>query len=197
MRGQRRRRGRPQTGPQRLRRGDYRIFVGAFLEGELAAEIQSLRERIDPLTAAMTAPHVTLAGVYWRHGPATAENETVLIHRLQQRQKRLPPFTMELGGVRRFGDRVLYLGVKPTRELLAIRHTLLRVAGEDKHRRFTPHLTLAQRLDPAEMAAAEAALLATKWEQERWRVPVTQLQLMQRGPDDAAWRVIAVLALEG
>ena len=197
MRGQRRRRGRPQEGPHRQRRGDYRIFVGAFLEGELAAEIQALRESIDPLTAAITAPHVTLAGTYWRRGPATEENEATLIHRLQQQQNRMPAFTMELGGVRRFGDRVLYLGVMPTRGLLAVRSMLLKAAGEDKHRRFTPHLTLAQRLDPEAMAAAEAALLPTKWEQERWRVPVTQLQLMQRGPDDAAWRAIGVFELKG
>jgi 2'-5' RNA ligase len=197
MRGQRRRRGRPQSGPQRQRRGDYRIFLGAFLGGELAAEIQTLRERIDPATAAMTPPHVTLAGTYWRQGPATAENETVLIHRLQQHQNRMPAFTVELGGIRRFGDRVLYLGVKPTRGLLAVRDVLLKVAGEDKHRRFTPHLTLAQRLDREELAAAAAALLGTKWDEERWRVPVTQLQLMQRGPDDAAWRAIAVLELKG
>lgn len=180
-----------------MRRGDYRIFMGAFLEGELAAEIQALRESIDPLTATITAPHVTLAGTYWRRGPATEENEAALVHRLQQQQNRMPAFTMELGGVRRFGDRVLYLGVKPTRGLLAVRAELLKVAGEDKHRRFTPHLTLAQRLEQAEMAAAEASLLPTRWEQERWRVPVTQLQLMQRGPDDASWRAIAVIELKG
>jgi 2'-5' RNA ligase len=197
MRGQRRRRGRPQPGPQRQRTGDYRIFAGAFLEGELAAEIQALREALDPVTAAITPLHVTLAGTYWRSGRATAENETVLIHRLQQRRRRLPRFTLELGGIRRFGNRVLYLGVKPTRGLLAVREGLLKVMGPDKHRRFTPHLTLAQRLEPEELAAAEASLLLTKWEQERWRAPVTQLQLMQRGPDDPAWRTIALLQLEG
>lgn len=197
MRGQRRRRGRPQTGPQRQRRGDYRIFVGAFPEGELIAELQALRERIDPVTAAITPPHVTLAGTYWRSGAATADNETVLIHRLQQHQKQMAPFTLELGGIRRFGDRVLYLGVKPTRSLLAARQALLKVIGVDKHRRFTPHLTLAQRLTPTELAAVEAELVQTKWEQERWQLPVTGLHLMQRGPDDPAWRSIAHLELKG
>lgn len=197
MRGQRRRRGRPQTGPQRQRRGDYRIFVGAFPEGEPIPELQALREAIDPVTAAITPPHVTLAGTYWRSGPATADNETVLIHRLQQHQNRMAPFTLQLGGIRRFGDRVLYLGVKPTRGLLAVRQALLKVIGADKHRRFTPHLTLAQRLTPAGLAEAEAALLQTKWEQERWQLPVRQLQLMQRGPDDPAWRAIAILELKG
>lgn len=197
MRGQRRRSGRPHAGPHRQRSGDYRIFVGAFLQGDLAAEIQALREQIDPPTAAITPPHVTLAGTYWRSGPATPENETVLIHRLQQHQKQLPPFTLELGGIRRFGDRVLYLGVKPTRGLLAVRQALLAVIGEDKNRRFTPHLTLAQRLTPGELAAAEARLQETRWAQERWQVPVAELQLMQRGPDDPAWRTIAVLTLNG
>ncbi len=197
MRGQRRRRPRPQPGPHRQRSGDYRIFVGAFLHGELADEIQTLRAQLDPVTAVITPPHVTLAGTYWRSGRATPENETVLIHRLQQRQKEMPPFTLQLGGVRRFGDRVLYLGVRPTRGLLAVRSALLNVAGEDKHRRFTPHLTLAQRLTPAELAAAEARLQETQWEQERWHVPIVELQLMQRGPEDPAWRAIAQLQLKG
>ena len=96
MRGQRRRRTRPQPGPHRQRSGDYRIFVGAFLHGELADEIQTLRAQLDPVTAAITPPHVTLAGTYWRSGRATPENETVLIHRLQQHQKEMPPFTLQL-----------------------------------------------------------------------------------------------------
>jgi hypothetical protein len=55
--------------------GDYRIFVGAFPEGEVAERIQAVRSRHDAKTARITAPHVTMAGTYWRRGPATPENE--------------------------------------------------------------------------------------------------------------------------
>ena len=59
-----------------MSRGDYRIFVGVFPTGDLADRVQGLREQSDPVTARITAPHVTLAGTYWHTGPATPQNET-------------------------------------------------------------------------------------------------------------------------
>ncbi|GAB4159035.1 MAG: hypothetical protein Fur0021_29490 [Candidatus Promineifilaceae bacterium] len=50
---------------------DYRIFVGAFLTGELAAHMQQVRCRYDAVTAGITPPHVTVAGTYWRTGSPT------------------------------------------------------------------------------------------------------------------------------
>ena len=41
---------------------DYRIFVGAFPEGDLADRIQTVRLQYDAKTARITAPHVTMAG---------------------------------------------------------------------------------------------------------------------------------------
>lgn len=182
---------------RRQRRGDYRIFVGAFPQGELAQRLQALREQYDPATAAISQPHVTLAGTYWRSGPATPENETALIERLQATQTKIAPFDLVLGGVRRFGQRVVYLGVRPSEGLLAARQTLLRVIGRDKHRRYTPHLTLAMRLAPDEMDEIVTALQRTELETERWTVPIGRLHLMQRGPEDTAWRAIAEFPLEG
>jgi 2'-5' RNA ligase len=104
-------------------------------------------------------------------------------------------FSLELGGIRSFGKRVVYLGVKPTDDLLKVRATLLRLSGRDKHRRFTPHLTLAMRLYKTETAVMIAELQGTKWENGRFTTPIHQLQLMQRGPDDPAWRTIYTLPL--
>ena len=140
---------------------------------------------------------MTLAGTYWRSGPATLENESDLIARLRAAQTSIAPFDLRLGGIRRFGNRVLYLGVQPTDGLLDARKKLLRVMGPDKHRRFRPHLTLAMRLSAAEMDAVARELQETDWETERWVVPVETLHLMQRGPDDPAWRLIAEVALRG
>ena len=195
-RGMRRRSPKPRRGtPQRQRKGDYRIFVGAFPEGELVGRVEALRKKYDPQTAAITPPHVTLAGTYWRYGEATPENEVELIHRLQQHADQMEPFELVLGGVRRFGNRAVYLGVKPTNDLLAVRQTLLKIIGGDKHRRFTPHLTLAMRLSPAEMDKMVQELQGATWESERWTVPITRLHLMQRGPEDEAWRAIAEIPL--
>src|SRR5512136_1599922 len=91
--------------------GDYRIFVGAFPTGELAERIQAVRLQHDAKTARITAPHVTMAGTYWRSGPATPENERDTIARLQNVQGRLQPFELALGGVESFlpFNNVIYL----------------------------------------------------------------------------------------
>ena len=105
-------------------------------------------------------------------------------------------FNLELGGIRTFGRRVVYLGVKPTDDLLKVRDTLLRLAGRDKQRRFTPHLTLAMRLDQTDMTAMVAELQTSEWENGRFPAPIHELRLMQRGPDDPAWRSIYTLPLK-
>jgi len=180
----------------RQRSGDYRIFIGAFPDGDLADQIQSVRQEYDPQTAAITPPHVTLAGTYWRNGPPTAQNEAELIARLEGMTGKIKAFNLELGGIRTFGRRVVYLGVKPTDDLLKVRDTLLRLAGRDKQRRFTPHLTLAMRLNAPDTAAMIAELGVSEWENGRFTTPIHELRLMQRGPDDPAWRTIYQLPLQ-
>jgi 2'-5' RNA ligase len=81
---------------------DYRIFVGAFPQGEIATRIQAVRERLDPKTARIIPPHVTLAGTYWRSGPSVPENEAALIRRLQAIQGQIPAFPRLLGKVQTF-----------------------------------------------------------------------------------------------
>lgn len=172
--------------------GDYRIFVGAFPEGELAERIQAVRLRHDVKTARITAPHVTMAGTYWRKGTPTPENERDTIARLEGVQGRLAPFDLALGGVESFVpvNNVVYLHVEPTAGLLAARKVLLDVLGLDKDRRYTPHLTLTMRLDRDATLALLDELRQGEWHTGRWAVPLDHLWLMQRGPGDAAWRYI-------
>jgi 2'-5' RNA ligase len=108
-----------------MQKGDYRIFVGAFPIGKIAERIQAVREQYDWKTAQITAPHVTLAGTYWRSGPATAENEHDLITKLQEISCSSKSFDMILGGINSFGRRVVYLEVAMTSELTAVRQRLL------------------------------------------------------------------------
>jgi len=105
-----------KQGKPRQRSGDYRIFVGAFPDSDKIEQIQQLREQIDPKTAQITPPHVTLAGTYWRSGKPTAANERVLIEKLTSLAPYLKPFSLQLGGIYTFGQRVIYLGVLPTDE---------------------------------------------------------------------------------
>lgn len=179
--------------------GDYRIFVGAFPEGELAERIQAVRLRHDAKTARITAPHVTMAGTYWRTGPATPENEHESIARLEGVQARLKPFDLALGGVESFApvNNVVYLHVEPAAGLLAARKVLLEALGPDKDRRYTPHLTLTMRLDRGETQALLEELRQSEWHTGRWVALLGHVWLMQRGPGDAAWRYIYRVELRG
>lgn len=176
---------------------DYRIFVGAFLEGDLADSVQAIRQQYDPVTARITPPHVTLAGTYWRSGPATLENEAEAIRRLEILPGILQPFDLILGGVRTFpGERpVVYLGVTVNKGLVEARNLLLSMLGEDKHRDFHPHLTLAMRLPWDKAWEMVNELQATPWNNETVIAPIRTLRLMQRGSADHAWRCIYTLEL--
>ena len=180
----------------RQRTGDYRIFVGAFPTGELADHIQAVRENLDAKTAAIAAPHVTLAGTYWRSGPATVKNEANIVTQFRKLAPKLSAFDLHLKGVRTFGQRVIYLGVRADSKLLAMRAALLNILGADKHRRFTPHLTLAMRLEQPLFDEALAELGGGEWGNGRFTAPINQLHLMLRGPDDPAWRSIHTIPLK-
>jgi 2'-5' RNA ligase len=184
---------------------DYRIFVGAFPTGDLAERIQDVRQRYDPKTARITAPHVTLAGTYWRSGPPTPDHEANTIERLDAIKSQMQPFELVLGGVRTFPPRniadrkrsiVIYLNVERTQGLLVARQALLQVLGPDKHRRFSPHLTLAMRLKGAAAQAMLSDLQDSQWDTQRWQLTIHELWLMQRGPDDPAWQAVARLPLD-
>jgi 2'-5' RNA ligase len=177
----------------------YRIFVGAFPTGEIAERIQRWREPHDPITARITAPHVTLAGTYWRHGSATPENEAAATESLLAAQPQLKPFELVLGGVESFLPEaaVIYLRVTPTAGLSAARRVLLEVLGQDKHRNFVPHLTLVMRLPQAKTEQLWRAWQQTAWHTEQWAMPVQSLWLMQRGEADTAWRYIQEIKLLG
>lgn len=177
---------------------DYRIFVGAFPQGELAQRIQTLREQYDPVTARITAPHVTLAGTYWRRGPATPEQEADAIAQLESLKGTLAAFPLHLGGIALFAPTerpVIYLQVEPTPALLAVRTALINGLGRDKHHHFTPHLTLAMRLKGPAARQMLDDLHAIDWHSHRWQTPIDRLSLMQRGPADPAWREIRQIAL--
>ena len=80
--------------------------------------------------------------------------------------------------------------------MLAARRVLLDALGPDKERRYTPHLTLTMRLDKGETQARLKELRQSEWQSGHWVVPLDHLWLMQRGPDDRAWRYIYRVSLK-
>jgi 2'-5' RNA ligase len=182
-------------------RNAYRIFVGAYPQGELAQRLDALRQKYDPKTARIIGPHVTLAGTYWRSGPATTENEAIAVGRLNEAARSMVPFDMVLGGIHTFhpaGKPVIYLGVEVTPELLAVRRGLLEVLGPDKYLdHFTPHLTLAMRLPAAKAGKMLDELRSSEWNNSPIRAGISALQFMLRGPGDPSWREIARAELCG
>ena len=171
---------------------DYRIFVGAFPEGDLADRVQAVRLRHDAKTAHITNPHVTIAGTYWRNGSPTADSEAHTIEQLRSIENQLQPFEMKIDGVETFlpDNPVIYLHVEPTPELLAARRIMLNVIGRDKQRHFTPHLTLTMRLDARQTETLFQQLRQTDWLMQPQSITIDHLWLMQRGPNDSAWRYI-------
>lgn len=107
-------------------------------------------------------------------------------------EDRLTPFEMIVGGVESFLLRtpVIYLHIEPTAGLLAARKVLLEALSSDNQRHFTPHLTLAMRLDQSATQSLLNQLRHSDWHTRRWPVLIDQLWLMQRGPGDPAWRYI-------
>lgn len=177
----------------------YRVFVGAFLQGDLAEQLQALRCRYDPVTAQVAPPHVTLAGTYTRkETPQDASLQAIIdaeaesIRRMQILPGILQPFDLVVGGVRTFpGTRpVVYLNVEVNKGLIEARHLLLSILGMDKHSEFKPHLTLAMRTSWEKSWEMVEELQDSAWNQQRLTFPIQDLQLMVRQPTDPAWKCI-------
>jgi 2'-5' RNA ligase len=176
----------------------YRIFVGAFITGKLADEIQAIRLRWDPQTARITPPHVTLAGTYIRNGPPTPNNEAETIQRLSNLYHSVEPFELVLKGIHAFPPEdqpVIFLGVENTPGVLKARQVLQDLLGEDKHKHYVPHLTLAMRLQGETARKALHHLKNSEWAGKPRSFRVAELRLVQRGKADSAWRCVATFPL--
>ena len=103
-----------------------------------------------------------------------------------------------MGGVGSFlpANPVIFLQIEPSPGLLAARRVLQEALGPDKHgARFTPHLTLAMRLDQGQTALLLKDLQRSQWQSGCWVIRIEELGFMQRGPGDPSWRTIAHLSL--
>jgi 2'-5' RNA ligase len=125
------------------------LCVGALQSDKLVERNQTIRQRYDPVTTSIGNPHVILAGVYWRGGPATPESEADSIHRLKSSAALIPCFDLILGGIAVFlpaSRQIIYLGIERTSQLLSSLKALLDFLGGDANHRYLIHLTLAIHL---------------------------------------------------
>jgi 2'-5' RNA ligase len=79
--------------------------------------------------------------------------------------------------------------------LIEARNLMLSMLGPDKHKKFNPHLTLAMRLPWEEAWQMVNDLQQTEWATQPHTAPIREVRLMQRGPQDRAWRAIHRLML--
>jgi 2'-5' RNA ligase len=119
------------------------------------------------------------------------------LNRLLVVRNQIQPFELSWGRIGCFliPQRVIYLAVEPTPGLLEARQKLLEALQLDDQRPFTPHLTLAKGIGPAEFDRLLAQLEQTEWRVAAGLVWVDQLRVMQRRQNEAAWRCIQQLDL--
>jgi 2'-5' RNA ligase len=112
----------------------------------------------------------------------------------------LAPFTIRSGGLGRFADgpvQVIYNQIEPLDKLLELRRQLsnpLKPLADFRLRQsYTPHLTLSNRLTPAEADAAARQLIQTPLDFE---FSCHKLTLLHKTPGLNHWQPTAELALK-
>jgi 2'-5' RNA ligase len=123
-----------------------RFFLGIRLPKELEQECETLRRSF---RAPKTVPHLTVCAPFlWERKPER------LITVLEGCLRFTKPLEIHGTGIGSFGQRVLFINVHPSAELLDLAKQLtctLRQAGVSVDTRpYHPHITLATRLSPAQ-----------------------------------------------
>ena len=134
-----------------------RRFLGLAAPPEFAREVQAWQRS---LSHVITAPHITLKA------PGGLTDDLAWLPQVQQACARFSPLVVTLSGVRTFGKRVIYLGVRGERlpdlhrALLAAVSPARRLAHEGEG--YTPHLTIVLTDAPLGVPFGEALELARR-----------------------------------
>ena len=131
-----------------------RFFLGIRLPKELEQECETLRRSF---RAPKTVPHLTVCAPFlWERKPER------LITVLEGCLRFTKPLEIHGTGIGSFGQRVLFINVHPSAELLDLVKQLtctLRQAGVSVDTRpYHPHITLATRLSPGQYARCQKEL---------------------------------------
>ena len=127
-----------------------KYFLALVPEGELQEKVTSLKEMLKErfnIKYALKSPaHVTLKMPFTYN----EAKEEYLEQRLKEFLKDYEPLELIIGGVKKFGDRVVFLNVEANEDLFILQKNLkifcrreLTIVDELSDRNFHPHMTIA------------------------------------------------------
>lgn len=127
-----------------------KYFLALVPEGELQEQAtflkETLKERFNVKYALKSPAHITVKMPFTYN----ESKEEYLEQRLKEFLKDYHPLELIVGGVRKFGDRVVYLNVEGKEDLFFFQKNLkafckreLNIVDELSDRNFHPHMTIA------------------------------------------------------
>lgn len=144
----------------------------------LNRELLHLRNR-HPLFRSLSPPHITVKSPFAIRGTAAR-----VVDRLEELCTGWEPFELQVGGLGSFGQRVIYVDVEPSSALQALHDELINglsdlaetFTEQYEGPRFSPHLTIAEKLSPEDFAVARTALQGMRI---RHRFTVDRIHLLK------------------
>jgi 2'-5' RNA ligase len=172
----------------------HRIAVALLVGQPLATELDGLRRALGAAERERVPPHATLVS------PINLHDEPLLaaLDLVRVAAEAASPLRLALGPATTFAPATptvhLAVGGQDLDGLLALRAAIVAdapLARVDPHE-FTPHVTLAQVVDPPERIPAALDALA-RWETE---VTIDRVHVLRQG-DDKVWKPFAETVLGG
>ncbi|HYG57969.1 MAG TPA: 2'-5' RNA ligase family protein [Symbiobacteriaceae bacterium] len=169
-----------------MTRPTYAYGVIILPPPDLYRELLAIRER-HPLLRTPAPPHITVKSPFLYR-----QSGAVVIEQLEAVFEQWEPFEIQLGGLGVFRNSVLYVRVNESAALMDLHHDLVEsLSGfvetlSEKYDggAYTPHLTLADKLAPDDLAEARKLLADCRF---RRRFVVDKVHLLRgRGSWDIA-----------
>jgi 2'-5' RNA ligase len=161
-----------------MTRPTYAYGVVILPPRDLYRELLAIRER-HPLLLSPAPPHITVKSPFlFRQTGAT------VIERMEEVCDRWEPFEVQLNGLGVFRSSVLYVRVEESPDLTDLHAEILdsldgyieTLQAKYDGGAYTPHLTLADRMDPEDLPEARRALSDCRF---RRRFMVNEIHLLR------------------
>lgn len=161
-----------------MTRATYAYGVVILPPPDLYRELLAIREK-HPLLRSVTPPHITVKSPFlYRQSGAT------VIEQLEGICEQWDPFAVQLNGLGVFRSSILYVKVEESPDLTDLHFDLVQGLDgfvetlNDRYDgdAYTPHLTLAEQLDPDDLAEARRILADVRF---RRRFTVDRIHLLR------------------
>ncbi|MGB9866596.1 MAG: 2'-5' RNA ligase family protein [Bacillota bacterium] len=149
--------------------------------------------RLSPLLDSALPPHITVKSPFFLR-----QTGARVLEQIRRICSTLPSFPIQLKGIGSFESTVIYVQIVPSQELVTL-HTRLEealagyvepIVEEHDPREFSPHLTLASKLSPAEFSKLRALLSGRTFE---WEFSVDRVYLLSGPPRSRIERSVELL----